>query len=91
MIGSASGKGPRRRGPSGRVGESRAGVSLNGLLALVCGFGLLLVRDGLISTASPDAQTSVRILLWLAVVVLHSSHGGLSLRCELVDRCSEFL
>lgn len=70
MIGSVFGKGPSRRGPSGRVGESRAGVSLNGLLALVCGFGLLLVRDGLISTASPDAQASVRILLWLAVGVL---------------------
>ena len=65
MIGRSS-----HQGPTGRVGESRAGVSLNGLLALVCGIGLLLVRDALVSTVPPTAQSGVRILLWLAVVVL---------------------
>ncbi|HAA62926.1 MAG TPA: hypothetical protein DCE39_18525 [Planctomycetaceae bacterium] len=70
MIGRTSHQGSNRRGPTGRVGESRAGVSLNGLLALVCGIGLLLVREALVSTTSPAAQSSVRILLWVAVVLL---------------------
>jgi len=58
-----------RRG-AGRVGESRAGVSLNGLLALVCGVGLLLVKDGLVSMTAATSRTSVSVLMWVAAVVL---------------------
>lgn len=55
---------------AGRVGESRAGVSLNGLLALVCGVGLLLVKDGLVSMTAATSRTSVSVLMWVAAVVL---------------------
>jgi len=59
----------KQRG-AGRVGESRAGVSLNGLLALVCGVGLLLFKDGLVSMTAATSRTSVSVLMWVVAVVL---------------------
>ena len=64
-----SGSGPIRRPLSGGA-SNRSGVSLNGILAVVCGFGLLLVRRGLIDSAGPTQRDSIAILIWIAASVL---------------------
>ena len=57
----------------GRVLHSaskRSGVSLNGILALVCGVGLLLVRDGLVDSANENHRDSINVLAWVGATAL---------------------
>jgi len=60
----------RGRRATGRTGEARAGISLNGVLALVCAVGLALVQDGLLAAAAESSRDTVRILVWVTIVVL---------------------